>query len=338
MSTATADSGALQRRLTAQLAEFRRDGVYKQTLYLESPQAARVRMEGRGEVIILSSNNYLGLCDHPAVMAAGKAGIDRFGAGTASVRFICGTFTIHRELEASLAALVGTEASTSFVSCWNANEALPATILTAQDIILSDQLNHASIIDAMRLAKAITRCETACSRTATTPNSTGSWPRPRGKDVKLVVSDGVFSMEGSIVNLPALLEVCRRHGALVWLDDSHATGVLGRRRARARPSISAWSARSTSSPRPWARRWAAPPADSPPDRRQSAITSCNAPVPSCSPTPSRPPSPPRPSRRSGSSGPSPSGWPGCGTMRHISGASWWNSGFDPFRAILLSYP
>ncbi len=227
MSPSSADAGALQRRLTDQLARFRHDGVYKQMLYLESPQAARVRMEGRGEVIILSSNNYLGLSDDPAVMAAGKAGIDRFGAGTASVRFICGTFTIHRDLEASLAALVGTEASTSFVSCWNANEALPATILTANDIILSDQLNHASIIDAMRLAKAITRCETAVFAHGDYADLDRKLAAASDKEVKLVVSDGVFSMEGSIVNLPALLEVCRKHGALVWLDDSHATGVLG---------------------------------------------------------------------------------------------------------------
>jgi glycine C-acetyltransferase len=223
----TARPGGLDRRLSQQLAEFRRDGVYKKMLYLESPQASRVRIEGRGDVIILSSNNYLGLSDDRRVMAAGKAGIDRFGAGTASVRFICGTFTIHRELETALAELVGTAASTSFVSCWNANEALPATILTANDVIFSDQLNHASIIDAMRLAKSITKCETAVFRHADYADLDRKLAAAADKDVKLVVSDGVFSMEGSIVDLPTLLEVCRKHGALVWLDDSHATGVLG---------------------------------------------------------------------------------------------------------------
>src|SRR6185369_6090687 len=119
------------------------------------------RMEGRGEVIILSSNNYLGLSNEPAVVAAGKNALDRFGAGTASVRFICGTFTIHRALEAACARLVGTAASLSFVSAWNANEAVPATLLGEEDIVISDQLNHASIIDGVRLAKAITRCQTA---------------------------------------------------------------------------------------------------------------------------------------------------------------------------------
>jgi len=118
-------------------------------------------MEGRGEVIILSSNNYLGLSNEPAVVSAGKEGLDRFGAGTASVRFICGTFTVHRSLEAACARLVGTPAALSFVSAWNANEAVPGTLLTEDDLVISDQLNHASIIDGVRLAKAITKCQTA---------------------------------------------------------------------------------------------------------------------------------------------------------------------------------
>jgi glycine C-acetyltransferase len=217
----------LEQRIENQLEQFRRDGVYKSFNYLESPQAPRVTMEGRGQVIILSSNNYLGLSDDPVVMAAGKAGIDRFGAGTASVRFICGTFTIHRDLEIACARLVGTAASVSFVSCWNANEALPATILTERDIVLSDQLNHASIIDAMRLAKSVTKCETGVFKHGDYADLDAKLSAASSREVKLVVSDGIFSMEGSIVNLPGLLEVCRRHGAILWIDDSHATGVLG---------------------------------------------------------------------------------------------------------------
>ncbi|HEY4099487.1 MAG TPA: aminotransferase class I/II-fold pyridoxal phosphate-dependent enzyme [Gemmatimonadales bacterium] len=223
----TQGSNALDRRVSAALDQFRRDGVYKEFLYLESPQAPRVRMEGHGDVIILSSNNYLGLSDNAVVMAAGKGAIDQYGAGTASVRFICGTFAIHRDLEAACARLVGTAASISFVSCWNANEALPATILTDRDIILSDQLNHASIIDAMRLAKSITKCETGVFRHRNYDELDGKLAAASDREVKLVVSDGIFSMEGSVVDLPALLAVCRKHGALVWLDDSHATGVLG---------------------------------------------------------------------------------------------------------------
>lgn len=217
----------LEQRMSAALEGFRRDGTYKHANYLQTPQAARVQMEGRGQVIILSSNNYLGLSNHPTVVAAGKDGLDRFGAGTASVRFICGTYTIHRELEAACARLVGTEAALSFVSCWNANEALPGTILTDRDIILSDQLNHASIIDGLRLAKSITKCQTGVFRHGDYSDLDQKLAAATDREVKLVVSDGIFSMEGSIVNLPALLAVCRKHDAVLWLDDSHATGVLG---------------------------------------------------------------------------------------------------------------
>lgn len=218
---------ALDTRLAEQLAGFRRDGVYKRLNYLEGPQASRVHMEGRGEVIILSSNNYLGLCNEPEVVAAGKAAFDRYGAGSASVRFICGTLTIHRELEAALAKLVGTESSLSFMSCWNANEAFPVTLLTENDLVLSDQLNHASIIDGLRLAKAITRCQTGVYQHNDMKDLDAKLAAATDREVKMVVTDGVFSMEGSVVNLPDLLEVCRKHRAIVVVDDSHSTGVLG---------------------------------------------------------------------------------------------------------------
>ena len=217
----------LEARLTRSLDEFRRDGVYKRLNYLDSPQAPRVRMEGRGEIIILSSNNYLGLSDEPEVIAAGKAALDRYGAGTASVRFICGTFTLHRELEAALARLVGTEASLSFVSCWNANEALPATVLTEHDLVLSDQLNHASIIDGIRLAKAIVKCDTGVFEHNNLKELDARLAAAADRRVKMVFTDGVFSMEGAIADLPGLLEVCRKRGAVLVVDDSHATGVLG---------------------------------------------------------------------------------------------------------------
>lgn len=220
-------ANALDIRLREALDGFRRDGVYKRLNHLESAQAARVQMEGRGEVIILSSNNYLGLSNQPEVVAAGKEALDRYGAGTASVRFICGTWTAHRTLETACARLVGTESSLSFVSCWNANEALPATVLTADDIVISDQLNHASIIDGIRLAKAITRCQTAVFRHADLADLDARLTAAADRRVKMVISDGVFSMEGAIADLPGLLDVCRRHGAILVLDDSHATGVLG---------------------------------------------------------------------------------------------------------------
>ena len=217
----------LERRIEPQLEQFIKDGTYKRLNFLDSPQAARVRMEGRGEVIILSSNNYLGLSNEPAVVAAGQQALDRYGAGTASVRFICGTFTIHRTLEAACARLVGTAASLSFVSAWNANEALPATLLGENDVVISDQLNHASIIDAVRLAKAITKCQTAVYRHADLADLDSKLTAARDRQVKMVITDGVFSMEGAIAKLPDLIELCRKHEAVLVVDDSHATGVLG---------------------------------------------------------------------------------------------------------------
>ena len=216
-----------EQRLEGELEQFIRDGVYKRLNYLDSPQGPRVRMEGRGEVIILSSNNYLGLSAQPEVIAAGKAALDRYGAGTASVRFICGTYTVHRALEAGCARLVGTGASLSFVSAWNANEAVPATLLGESDIVISDQLNHASIIDASRLAKAITKCQTAVYRHADLADLDEKLTAARDRRTRMVITDGIFSMEGSIAPLPDLVELCRRHDAVLVVDDSHATGVLG---------------------------------------------------------------------------------------------------------------
>jgi glycine C-acetyltransferase len=220
-------SSAFELRLETELEQFIRDGVYKRLNYLESPQDARVKMEDRGEVIILSSNNYLGLCSQPEVIAAGQAGLERYGAGTASVRFICGTYTVHRALEAACARLVGTAAALSFVSAWNANEALPATVLGEQDIVLSDQLNHASIIDAGRLARSIAKCQTAVYRHADMADLDAKLTAAADRRTRLVITDGVFSMEGSIAPLPDLVELCRRHEAVLVVDDSHGTGVLG---------------------------------------------------------------------------------------------------------------
>ena len=216
-----------EQRVRADLERFRAEGVYKRLNHLESPQGPRVRMEGRGEVLILSSNNYLGLSGAADVVAAGKQALDRFGAGTASVRFICGTFTIHRELERALAAFVGTEASLSSVSCWNANEGLFATLLGPDDIVISDQLNHASIIDAMRLAKAISKCETAVYRHSDMADLEAKLRAAQDRRTRIVVTDGIFSMEGDIAKLPDIVDLARRYDALVVMDDSHATGVLG---------------------------------------------------------------------------------------------------------------
>lgn len=213
--------------LETELEQFRRDGVYKRLNYLEGPQGPRTRMEGRGDVVILSSNNYLGLCNDPEVVAAGQAALQRYGAGTGSVRFICGTFSIHRELEAALAHLVGCDSSLTYVSCWNANEGLCATILGEQDIVISDQLNHASIIDSIRIAKTITKCQTAVYRHSDMHDLEDKLKAASGARRRLVFTDGVFSMEGDIARLPDILELGSRYDAIVAVDDSHATGVLG---------------------------------------------------------------------------------------------------------------
>ena len=215
-------------RLETELAQFKQDGVYKRLNYLDAPQGARTVMEGRGEVVILSSNNYLGLCNVPEVVAAGKAALDRYGAGTGSVRFICGTFTIHRELEAALARLVGCESSLTYVTCWNANEGLCPTLLGEQDIVISDQLNHASIIDAIRLAKTITKCQTAVYQHSDMADLEAKLVAAKDRRLKLIFTDGIFSMEGDIARLPDLLELGRKYDAVVAVDDSHATGVLGK--------------------------------------------------------------------------------------------------------------
>jgi glycine C-acetyltransferase len=215
-------------RLEAELEQFKRDGVYKRLNYLEAPQAARTKMQGRGEVVILSSNNYLGLCDAPDVVAAGKRALDEFGAGTGSVRFICGTFTIHRALEQALARFVGCESSLTYVSCWNANEGLVPTLLGEQDIVISDQLNHASIIDAIRLAKTITKCQTAVYRHSDMADLEDKLRAAKHTRLKLIFTDGVFSMEGDIARLPDIVALARKYDAVVAIDDSHATGVLGR--------------------------------------------------------------------------------------------------------------
>jgi glycine C-acetyltransferase len=214
--------------LEKQIEQFKRDRVYKRLNYLDSPQSAWVRMEGRGEILILSSNNYLGLCDEPSVIEAGIEGLRRFGAGTGSVRFICGTFTIHRDVEEALARFVGTESSLSFVSAWNANEGLTGTVVEEGDFVVSDALNHASIIDSMRLAKAITKCTTAVYKHADMDDLREKLRSASSAKRKLIWTDGVFSMEGAIAKLPDILEIARAHDAVLLVDDSHATGVLGK--------------------------------------------------------------------------------------------------------------
>lgn len=213
----------LSDRLSRELSTMREQGIFKVLRHIEGPQSAVIELEGYGEVVNLCSNNYLGLCDEPAVRQAVKEGVDRYGAGTSSVRFICGTFTVHRELEEQLADFLGTEASITYTSCWNANEGLFAPLLGEEDVLISDALNHASIIDGIRLCKARRKIYRHMDMNELAEILRGS----REARHRLVVTDGVFSMEGEIAPLPEIRELCDRYDAIMVVDDSHATGVLG---------------------------------------------------------------------------------------------------------------
>ncbi len=214
----------LDAELRAELDALREAGTYKRFTTIDSPQGPSVRMDGRDDILVLSSNNYLGLAAHPEVVGAGIEGLQRYGAGTASVRFICGTFTPHLELERDLAAFFGTEAALTFVSCWNANEALIPTLTDERTVIFSDALNHASIVDAIRLSKPERKLIYAHSNLDELRAGLESCePGQR----KLVITDGVFSMEGDLARLPEIVELAEQHDAFVIVDDSHGTGVLG---------------------------------------------------------------------------------------------------------------
>jgi glycine C-acetyltransferase len=209
--------------LSAELDAMASAGTLKRELSLTGPQGPVVQIEGRGEILMLTSNNYLGLADHPAIVEAAEKAERDYGYGLASVRFICGTQTIHRELEQRIARFFGTEDSILYGSCWNANEGLFQTIAQEQDAIVSDELNHASIIDGVRLAKA--RKERYKNRDVDDLHRL----LHATKDARnrVVMTDGVFSMEGSLAPLPELIDLCREHDAFFVVDDSHGTGVLG---------------------------------------------------------------------------------------------------------------
>lgn len=209
--------------LAAELEQLRQTGQYKQANELQSPQAPAVTMDGR-PTVMLSSNNYLGLADDPRVVAAAKKGLEQYGMGTASVRFICGTMTCHRRLEAKIAEFLGCQAALTFISCWDANIGLiPTLAATPEDGIFSDALNHASIIDAIRLSKAQRFIYPHQDLDKLAEMLSQAQAR-----VKLIITDGVFSMEGDIANLPGLKELAEAHDALLVVDESHATGVLGK--------------------------------------------------------------------------------------------------------------
>ena len=210
-------------RLAGDLEKLKDQGLYKPERVLSSPQQALVRMADGSEAINLCANNYLGLANHPGVREAARLGLDRYGYGMASVRFICGTHSIHKELEERLTRFLGTEDTILYSSCFDANGGLFETLLGEEDAVISDALNHASIIDGIRLCKAqrlryanndLDELETRLKEASTCR-------------VRLIATDGVFSMDGVIARLKDICDLADRYDALVMVDDSHATGFVG---------------------------------------------------------------------------------------------------------------
>src|SRR6476469_2068389 len=208
--------------LKTELDQMSAAGTLKKELLMKSAQGAVVEIEGKGQVIMLTSNNYLGLADHPAIEEAAEKAERDYGYGLASVRFICGTQTIHRDLEQRIARFFGTEDTILYGSCWNANEGLFQTIALEDDAIISDELNHASIIDGVRLAKA--KKERFKNRDMN--DLRRALEATRESRNKVIVTDGVFSMEGSLAPLPEIVELANEYDAFLVVDDSHGTGVL----------------------------------------------------------------------------------------------------------------
>jgi glycine C-acetyltransferase len=215
--------GAMREDLDRRLEETREAGLYKSELAITTPQAAHVEVEGRGELLNLCANNYLGLANHPAILEAAHEALDRWGYGMASVRFICGTQALHRELEERLSTFLGTDDTILFGSCFDANGGLFEALLGEEDAIISDQLNHASIIDGIRLCKAQRH------RYANGDMDELEARLREAEDARyrLIATDGVFSMDGYFAKLDAICDLAERYDALVMVDDSHAVGFVG---------------------------------------------------------------------------------------------------------------
>jgi glycine C-acetyltransferase len=213
---------ALKDQLTDDLAQLRADGLFKAEAVIRTPQSAEIGV-GDASVLNLCANNYLGLADHPAMVAAAQQALDRWGFGMASVRFICGTTEIHLELERRLAGFLGTDDAILYGSCFDANGGLFETLLTAEDAVISDELNHASIIDGVRLSKA----QRFRYRNNDLEDLEHQLKEASGARRRLIATDGVFSMDGYLADLPGICDLAERHDAMVMVDDSHAVGFMG---------------------------------------------------------------------------------------------------------------
>jgi glycine C-acetyltransferase len=212
------------KHLTQTCGEIESAGLYKRERLIESSQSAHIQVDGGRDVLNLCANNYLGLSDHPEVVAAAKESLDQWGFGLSSVRFICGTQTIHKTLEGRIANFLGTEDTILYPSCFDANGGLFETLLTAEDAIISDELNHASIIDGVRLSKAARYRYKNNDMT----DLEAKLKEASDKRFRLIATDGVFSMDGTIANLKGICDLADKYGALVMIDDCHAAGFLGK--------------------------------------------------------------------------------------------------------------
>ena len=264
-----------------EVEDIKAAGLFKGEVPIVSPQSAKVKLEDGRTVINMCANNYLGLGDNQRLIDAAKRTYDERGYGVASVRFICGTQDIHKQLEKKISSFLGTDDTILYSSCFDANGGLFETILTADDAVISDELNHASIIDGIRLCKA--------KRFRYKNNNMEDLEAKlkeadeAGARIKLIATDGVFSMDGIICNLKGVCDLADKYNALVMVDDSHAVGFVGKHAAP--QSTAALRAVLTSSPAPWAKHWAAHPAATPPDAKRSSTCSDREAVHTCSPTP-----------------------------------------------------
>jgi len=207
-----------------QIAEITESGLYKDERLITSPQRMHISVAGGREALNLCANNYLGLSDNPEIIAAAKEGLDKWGFGMSSVRFICGTQTIHKELEKAIADFLGTEDTILYSSCFDANGGLFETLLGPEDAVISDQLNHASIIDGIRLCKA----KRYRYKNNDMSDLEEKLKEARSARFRMIATDGVFSMDGHIARLGDICDLADKYDAMVMIDDSHSVGVLGR--------------------------------------------------------------------------------------------------------------
>lgn len=215
--------GKFQQHLETTLGDIREAGLFKSERVIESPQEAHIKVTGDRSVLNMCANNYLGLSDHPAIVEAAKKGLDEWGFGLSSVRFICGTQAIHKQLEAKISAFLGTEDTILYTSCFDANGGLFETVLGEEDAVISDELNHASVIDGIRLSKA----QRFRYKNGNMGDLEAQLQAAGSARFKMIATDGIFSMDGFIAKLPEICDLADKYEALVMIDDSHAVGFMG---------------------------------------------------------------------------------------------------------------